>query len=108
MMEQMDNLLLVDANDERRQQLETVLSFMGIQWQSGGEEDCLAYLSAVENISAVIVGDLKTTTLLELATRYSSVPFISAEQSELSNSNIIGFLSQPFVTVHPSPIDSRM
>ena len=96
MMEQMDNLLLVDANDERRQQLETVLSFMGIQWQSGGEEDCLAYLSAVENISAVIVGDLKTTTLLELATRYSSVPFISAEQSELSNSNIIGFLSQPF------------
>ena len=95
-MEQMDNLLLVDANDERRQQLETVLSFMGIQWQSGGEEDCLAYLSAVENISAVIVGDLKTTTLLELATRYSSVPFISAEQSELSNSNIIGFLSQPF------------
>ncbi len=96
MMEQMDNLLLVDANDERRQQLETVLSFMGIQWQSGGEEDCLAYLSAVENISAVVVGDLKTTTLPELATRYSSVPFISAEQSELSNSNIIGFLSQPF------------
>ena len=45
MMEQMDNLLLVDTNDERRQQLETVLSFMGIQWQSGGEEDCLAYLS---------------------------------------------------------------
>ena len=96
MMEQMDNLLLVDANDERRQQLETVLSFMGIQWQSGGEEDCLAYLSAVENISAVVVGDLKTTTLPELATRYSAVPFISAEQSELSNSNIIGFLSQPF------------
>ena len=27
-MEQMDNLLLVDANDERRQQLETVLSFI--------------------------------------------------------------------------------
>ena len=48
MMEQMDNLLLIDANDERRQQLETVLSFMGIQWQSGGEEDCLAYLSAVK------------------------------------------------------------
>jgi len=38
MMEQMDNLLLVDTNDERRQQLETVLSFMGIQWQSGGKK----------------------------------------------------------------------
>ena len=31
-MEQMENLLLIDANDERRQQLETVLSFMRIQW----------------------------------------------------------------------------
>jgi len=28
-MEQMENLLLIDANDERRQQLETVLSFIG-------------------------------------------------------------------------------
>lgn len=53
-MEQMENLLLIDANDERRQQLETVLSFMRIQWQSGAEEDCLAYLSAAEGIPLLL------------------------------------------------------
>ena len=95
-MEQMENLLLIDANDERRQQLETVLSFMRIQWQSGAEEDCLAYLSAAEGISAVVIGELKTTTLADLSVHYPAIPFLSCEPTELTNSNIIGSLSQPY------------
>lgn len=95
-MEQMENLLLIDANEERRQQLETVLSFMGIQWQSGAEEDCLAYLSAAEGISAVVVGELKKMSLAEISAQYPAIPFISCEPSELSNSNLIGCLSLPY------------
>ena len=50
-MKQMGNVLLIDGDESRRQQLETVLTFMGMQWQSGAEEDCLAYLDAAARFS---------------------------------------------------------
>ena len=49
-MKQMGNVLLIDGDESRRQQLETVLAFMGMQWQSGAEEDCLAYLDAADQL----------------------------------------------------------
>ena len=95
-MDSLENLLLIDGDDIRRQQLETVLSFMSIQWQSGAEEDCLAYLSATDSISAVIVGHLTSTTVEALIKEYPTVPFISLNPMELVASNFIGYLESPY------------
>ncbi len=95
-MEPVQNLLLIDANEERRHQLETVLSFMGVQWQSGAEEDCLAFLSAEPSLSGVIVGDLDTIGLSQLLDDFATTPFITCEQIESDNSNLIGTLSLPY------------
>ena len=94
-MKQMGNVLLIDGDESRRQQLETVLAFMGMQWQSGAEEDCLAYLDAADQLSAVIVGQLQTSTLDKLLAAHPAIPFISALPCEPTARNLIGAIEQP-------------
>ena len=116
-MDLMGNVLIIDGNEARRQQLETILAFMGWQWQSGPEEDCLAYLSALEQISAVVVGELTSTSLDKLLTLHPGIPFIACSAIELPNRNLIGSLAEPctyeqltrllhycqsFVSMHPA------
>lgn len=95
-MEPIENLLLIDANEERRHQLETVLSFMGVQWQSGAEEDCLAFLSASPSLSGVVVGEVHSTNIHQLLDEYVSIPFISTDPLESDKSNLIGSLALPY------------
>lgn len=94
-MEVTGSLLLIDNDDIRRQQLETVLSFMGLPWQSGAEEDCLAYLACADDLMAVVVGSLKTVDLESLLATYPQLPFLSTEPHELGPRNLIGCLQQP-------------
>ena len=98
MMEQMDNLLLVDANDERRQQLETVLSFMGIQWQSGGKK--IVWLIFLRwKIFRRRGGRSETTTLPGFP---PVIPgsFYQCGTNRTGNSNVIGFCPSHFPMNH--------
>lgn len=95
-MDLMGNVLIIDSQESRRQQLETILSFMGCQWQSGAEEDCLAYLDAPGQVSAVILGDLQSTTEAQLLERFPRIAFISCQPGEPSQRNLIGILEAPY------------
>ena len=64
-MDVLGNVLIIDGNEARRQQLATILSFLGWQWQLGGEEDCLAYLDASNQLSAVLLCELTSVKLAE-------------------------------------------
>ncbi len=91
------NLLILDSDTEERLQIETIAKFMGVSWQSGSEEDCLAYLNDSNDQIAVLVGKLATTSLPELLVKYPKVPFIGISiAEEYSNSNMMGSLSVPF------------
>ena len=94
-MDVLGNVLIIDGNETRRQQLATILSFLGWQWQLGGEEDCLAYLDASNQLSAVLLGELTSVNQAELLARYPGVPFISCCPSELAARNLIGVLDDP-------------
>ncbi|MBP8172865.1 MAG: sigma-54-dependent Fis family transcriptional regulator [Aeromonadaceae bacterium] len=95
-MDLMGNVLIIDSQESRRQQLETILSFMGCQWQSGAEEDCLAYLDAPGQVSAVILGDVQSTTEAQLLERFPRIAFISCQPGEPSQRNLIGILEAPY------------
>ena len=95
-MDVLGNVLIIDGHEGRRQQLSTILSFLGWQWQSGAEEDCLAYLDASVQLCAVLLGDLTAVELADLLARYPGVPFISCCPSELTARNLIGVLKEPY------------
>ena len=47
-------VLIIDGDEKRRQQMETVLNFMGFDWRCGDEPDCLAYLDGADDLLGVI------------------------------------------------------
>ena len=91
------NLLILDGDSERRQQIETIAGFLGISWQSGSEEDCLAYLDDSDEMTAVIIGDVSTVSLPQLLVKYPRIPFIGINLNvEYSNANMMGYVKAPF------------
>ncbi|MBQ8707954.1 MAG: sigma-54-dependent Fis family transcriptional regulator [Succinivibrionaceae bacterium] len=91
------NLLILDSDGERRQQIETIAGFLGISWQSGSEEDCLAYLEDSDEMTAVIVGKVSSVSLPQLLVKYPDTPFIGINLDvEYSNSNMTGSVKVPF------------
>lgn len=96
-MEFSGNLLIMDNDQKQRQQIETIADFLGVSWQSGGEEDCLAYLNDSDDQTAVLVGSLSTTSLPLLLVKYPKVPFIGINLSEeYQNANMMGSVAIPF------------
>ena len=90
-------ILVIDNNQERKTQIETILGFMGISWHSGTEEDCVAFLNDTEEMTAVLVGDLKQNTLADFLAKFSKVPFIGINvEHEYSSPNMMGTLKPPF------------
>ncbi|MGL5325862.1 MAG: sigma-54 dependent transcriptional regulator [Aeromonas sp.] len=89
-------VLIVDADAQRRQQLGTVLSFMGILWQDVAEEDLDVAIESSGPLQGVLVGDLTGRTLPELLAAFPRTPFISLVEAELPNSNFIGVAEAPF------------
>ncbi|WP_421173101.1 sigma-54 dependent transcriptional regulator [Aeromonas sp. 601115] len=89
-------VLIVDADAQRRQQLGTVLSFMGILWQDVAEGDLDVAIESSGPLQGVLVGELAGRTLPELLAAFPRTPFISLVEAELPNSNFIGVALSPF------------
>ena len=51
-------VLIVDADAQRRQQLGTVLSFMGIPWQEVAQSDLDVAIESSGPLQGVLVGEL--------------------------------------------------
>ncbi|MCR5084604.1 MAG: sigma-54 dependent transcriptional regulator [Succinivibrionaceae bacterium] len=53
------NVLILERDPARRQIIETIFSFLGMQCQNGAVEDCLSYLDAEQGgVDVAILGDL--------------------------------------------------
>ncbi|WP_421260122.1 sigma-54 dependent transcriptional regulator [Aeromonas sp. 600774] len=89
-------VLIVDADAQRRQQLGTVLSFMGILWQDVAEGDLDVAIESSGPLQGVLVGELTGRTLPELLAAFPRTPFISLVEEVLPNSNFIGVALSPF------------
>ncbi|WP_421219187.1 sigma-54 dependent transcriptional regulator [Aeromonas enteropelogenes] len=109
-------VLIVDADEARRQQLETVLSFMGIPWQDVAEGDLDVAIESAGPLQGVLVGELTERPLPELLAAFPRTPFLSLIDADLDNSNFIGVAQAPityesltrhlhfcqaFVSLHP-------
>ena len=70
-------VLLVDADDVRRQQLGTVLSFMGIPWQEVVESDLDVAIETAGPLQGILAGELRERALSELLAAHPRLPFLS-------------------------------
>ncbi|MGH1409894.1 MAG: sigma-54 dependent transcriptional regulator [Aeromonas sp.] len=89
-------VLIVDADAQRRQQLGTVLSFMGIPWQEVAQSDLDVAIESSGPLQGVLVGEMSGRSLSELLAAFPRTPFISLIEAELPNSNFIGVALSPF------------
>ncbi|MCF3099189.1 sigma-54-dependent Fis family transcriptional regulator [Aeromonas australiensis] len=89
-------VLIVDADAQRRQQLGTVLSFMGIPWQEVTQSDLDVAIESSGPLQGVMVGELTDRTLPDLLAAFPRTPFISLVEAELPNNNFIGVAQAPF------------
>jgi len=98
-MHQYKSILVVDNNLERRQQIETVLSFVGEHFLVCSQEQASDTLKENTNILTVILCGHLSTLLSDLVKQQPSIPFIFhdiVDQQALSACvNIIGELSVP-------------
>ncbi|MFQ2702974.1 sigma-54 dependent transcriptional regulator [Aeromonas caviae] len=89
-------VLLVDADDVRRQQLGTVLSFMGIPWQEVVESDLDVAIETAGPLQGILAGELRERALSELLAAHPRLPFLSLMPASHGCSNFIGVAEAPF------------
>ncbi|KMY35339.1 sigma-54 dependent transcriptional regulator [Aeromonas caviae] len=89
-------VLLVDADDVRRQQLGTVLSFMGIPWQEVVESDLDMPIETAGPLQGILAGELRERALSELLAAHPRLPFLSLMPASHGCSNFIGVAEAPF------------
>ncbi|MFN4321225.1 MAG: sigma-54 dependent transcriptional regulator [Aeromonas media] len=89
-------VLIVDADEQRRQQLGTVLSFMGIPWQEVVEADLDVAIETSGPLQGVLTGKLLERSLGELLAAFPRIPFLSLMQADHPNSNFIGGSDEPY------------
>lgn len=93
------NVLIIEHDQDKRQALETIFSFLGAATQSGEPEDCLSYLdSSSDQIDACILGDLEhKDTISKVLQKYPRTAFIVCDESFVPNgkeeANYIGRLN---------------
>ncbi len=88
-------ILILDDEEIHRQQLETIISFLGCKWQSGELADCLPVLANKTNdITVGLVGNLGTVNPTQLLTEHAHVPFIFISGVAPQLPNMIGVLGE--------------
>lgn len=70
-------VLIVDTDVARRQQLGTVLSFMGMPWQEVAQADLDMAIEASGPLQGVLIGELVDRPLSTLLEQYPRTPFVS-------------------------------
>ncbi len=98
-MQGQKQIVIIDNNKARRQQIETVLAFIGEHFHSCGEDDVNAILEKAPNLLTVIVAGNLTENLIELIRRKPSCPFILHDVVDAMPAqalvNVIGELAVP-------------
>ncbi len=94
------NVLIIEHNQDKRQALETIFSFLGAATQTGEVEDCLSYLdSSSESVDACILGDLDgKATISRIIPKYNRTAFIICDAEFVptgkEDANYIGRLTE--------------
>ena len=71
------NILILEERGELRQEIETIVKFLGCEWQSGELPDCLSYLDSDNaGITLVIAGNTGSVTPEDLLKKHPMIPFI--------------------------------
>ena len=94
------NVLIIEHDQDKRQALETIFTFLGAQTQTGETEDCLSYLdSSSEQVDACILGTLTgKASIAKIIAKYPRTAFIVCDSefipSGKEDANYIGRLSK--------------
>ena len=96
----MSGILVIDGDRPRNGSLETILRFLGYEYESGEEGDCLALLDTLSSLFAVVLGNFSGKSD-ELLAKYPNTPFILIEDEGHPKMpeplpNLIGYLREPF------------
>lgn len=94
------NVLIIEHDQDKRQALETIFTFLGAATQTGEIEDCLSYLdSSSEQVDACILGTLTgKANSSKIIAKYPRTAFIVCDSefipSGKEDANYIGRLSK--------------
>lgn len=70
-------ILILEKDSDSRKQLETIVGFLGCEWQSGLLADCLSYLESDDClVTLAIAGDLGELSPIQLLKDNPNIPFI--------------------------------
>ena len=89
------NVLIMDTNTARRHQLETLLSFLNVDWVSETCSDVLTQWPENQHISGVVLGQLPHTSIDSILMQYPKIPFVTTDELKKSYPNHIGELKAP-------------
>ncbi|MBL4911081.1 MAG: sigma-54-dependent Fis family transcriptional regulator [Alteromonadaceae bacterium] len=98
-MQGQKQILVIDNNNARRQQIETVLAFVGEHFQSCTEDEMDTKIASIANLLTIIVTGELTANVVELIRKHPSCPFLLHDVVDSlpiqSLVNVIGELSVP-------------
>ena len=85
-------VLIMDHNQERRLRLESILSFMQVEWRSGSRAEDKAWLQSQPQSMTVVVGDTDVP-LEDLLETFPHHAFISLVGAQSTHENLLGCLT---------------
>ena len=93
------NILILEKDEASRKSLETIVGFLGCQWQSGELDDCMSFLESDSvEITLVIAGDINGQDPKALLEKHPNIPFIFTQAHNEEDlpilPNMIGILGK--------------